>query len=180
MKTVLCPSCGKSFDVSEESVRGRGTVPCPGCGSVVVLPRGTGPAASSGEPDTNAYLEPASPGEVPTALGAVRALLSMPASKRVAIVILSGDRKSDVVVVDQASVVIGRQGGAADIQVPDPDVSGRHAAIDCHGERVVIRDLESRNGTFVGEQRVESAALENETEFRVGSTRCMLLLTPLD
>ena len=180
MKPIRCPSCDTSFELSAQALQGRSTALCPGCGVVVVLPRGTDAATPSSEPDTNAYLEPASPGEMPTALGAARALLSMPANKRVSIIVLSGDRKSDVVVLDQPSVVIGRQGGAADIQVPDPDVSRRHAAIDCHGQRIVIRDLESRSGTFVGEQRIQSATLENESEFRVGSTRCMLLLTPLD
>src|SRR5262249_52590528 len=140
---------------------------------------GGGPAAAD-EPDTNAYVEPAAPAELPTAVGAARAVLALPAGLRVAVMILSGARKSDVVVLEQPSVLIGREGGGADLQVPDADVSRRHAAIECHGQRIVIRDVASRNGTFVGEQRVEMADLADKAEFRLGSTRFMLLVTPVD
>jgi pSer/pThr/pTyr-binding forkhead associated (FHA) protein len=116
----------------------------------------------------------------PPAIGAARAVLSLPADKRVSIATLSGERKGDVVVLAQASVVIGRQGGGADIELPDADVSRQHAAVDCRGARIVLRNLGSRNGTFVDEQRVQTKDVEDKSELRVGSTRLMPMLTPID
>ena len=176
---IECPSCRATFQMSAESLRGRSTVHCPGCGRVMVVPGQPAAAAHDG-PDTDAYVEPAPQAEIPTAIGAARALLSLPADRRVSIAILSGDRKGDVVVLAQAGIVIGRQGAGADIELPDPDVSRQHAAVDCRGMRIVLRDLASRNGTFVDEQRVQTRDLEDKTEFRVGSTRLMLVMTPID
>jgi FHA domain-containing protein len=178
MQTIRCAPCDTSFQMSADSLRGRSTVHCPGCGRIVIVP-GSAEAAPGDDPDTDAYLEPAPPGEVPTAVGAARALLSLPAGLRVSITVLSGDRQGDVIVLDEPSIVIGR-GGGADVDLPDPDVSRRHAAVDCHGMRIVLRDLGSRMGTFVDEQRVDTADLHDRSEFRLGGTHLMLLLTKRD
>jgi pSer/pThr/pTyr-binding forkhead associated (FHA) protein len=179
MNTIECPSCRATFQMSPESLRGRSTIHCPGCGRVMVVP-GQPAAALHEGPDTDAYVEPAPQAEIPTAIGAARALLSLPAHERVSIAILSGERKGDVVVLAQPGIVIGRHGAGADIELPDPDVSREHAAVDCRGTRIVLRDLGSRNGTFVGDQRVQTKDLEDKSEFRLGSTRLMLMLTPID
>ncbi len=49
--------------------------------------------------------------------------------------------------------LIGR-GGEARIIVPSTRVSRHHARITASGDRAVVEDLESKNGTFVDEQRV--------------------------
>lgn len=49
--------------------------------------------------------------------------------------------------------LIGR-GGEARIIVPSARVSRHHARITASGDRAVVEDLESKNGTFVDEQRV--------------------------
>ena len=82
--------------------------------------------------------------------------------------VLSGPRKGDVFVLERPRLALGREGGGADVQVPDPDVSRSHAALECHGTRVVLRDLDSRNGTFVGEERVTQRDVEDHAEFRLG------------
>ena len=38
------------------------------------------------------------------------------------------------------------------------------------GDEVQLRDLDSRNGVYVGDQRVKSFALKHDSEFRIGST----------
>ncbi len=62
-----------------------------------------------------------------------------------------------------------------DVYIDDPMVSSRHALIkveadpDDETERVFyIRDLNSTNGTFVNEQRVEFQRLNNEDVIRCG------------
>jgi pSer/pThr/pTyr-binding forkhead associated (FHA) protein len=41
----------------------------------------------------------------------------------------------------------------------------------------VLRDLGSRSGCFVGEERVESRELEDRAEFRLGATSLLLMVT---
>jgi hypothetical protein len=48
--------------------------------------------------------------------------------------------------------VIGRDG--CDFNVPDQHMSRRHAEISLQGNKFFISDLESRNGTFIGETRL--------------------------
>jgi pSer/pThr/pTyr-binding forkhead associated (FHA) protein len=41
---------------------------------------------------------------------------------------------------------------------------------------LIVRDLESTNGTFVDGQRTREHELEDHAEFQVGSTRFMVIL----
>jgi transcriptional regulator with GAF, ATPase, and Fis domain len=57
-----------------------------------------------------------------------------------------------------------------DIIVVDPTVSRVHAEIEPRNEGIWIRDLNSRNGTFVEGVRIESACVLHGFTIRVGST----------
>jgi EAL domain-containing protein (putative c-di-GMP-specific phosphodiesterase class I) len=68
---------------------------------------------------------------------------------------------------------IGRLVGL-DLTIPFQSVSKRHAEIYCEGEELMLRDLDSTNGTFVNRKRVKAAPLHEgdivhfaEFEFRV-------------
>jgi pSer/pThr/pTyr-binding forkhead associated (FHA) protein len=53
-----------------------------------------------------------------------------------------------------------------------PEVSRRHARIRIAGDEATIEDLESKNGTFVSDRRVESATrLVDGDSIRIGSVR---------
>jgi DNA-binding winged helix-turn-helix (wHTH) protein len=67
--------------------------------------------------------------------------------------------------------VVGR-GAEADVRVDAASVSRRHACLVVTGPRVEVEDLDSKNGTLVGEARVEGRrALEDGDEVRLGSVR---------
>jgi DNA-binding winged helix-turn-helix (wHTH) protein len=52
------------------------------------------------------------------------------------------------------------------------DVSRRHARISIAGEQATIEDLDSKNGTFIADRRLDSAArLEDGDVIRVGSVQ---------
>ncbi len=59
---------------------------------------------------------------------------------------------------------------AAQVCVSDPHVSRRHAEIVSTGETVVLRDLQSRNGTFVDGIAVKEVILHGAATIRVGGT----------
>lgn len=63
---------------------------------------------------------------------------------------------------------IGR-GADVDIRVDDPGVSRNHAEI-VMGTPVIVRDLNSTNGTTVNGQRITELALAEGTAIQVGST----------
>ena len=66
-------------------------------------------------------------------------------------------------------VVLGREG--ADVVLPDTDLSGRHAQVEPVGDGIGIRDLDSTNGTFVNNVRIEAPTLLNPgNAIRVGQT----------
>jgi pSer/pThr/pTyr-binding forkhead associated (FHA) protein len=93
------------------------------------------------------------------------------------VAVLSGPRKGDVLVLAGPKLVIGREGGDADLQLPDAEISRRHVALECYGSRVVLRDLGSRNGTFVGAVKVAWRDVEDQAEFRLGATQLLLIVT---
>jgi serine/threonine-protein kinase len=122
---------------------------------------------------------PPPPGEGTVASGTDRGSgLSLPAGKRVSLAFLSGARQGEVIVLSRPTALLGRSGGraGADIELADPEVSRAHALVECHGTRVVLRDLGSTNGTFVDERRIDERTLEDKGEFRLGSSRVMLIL----
>jgi len=81
----------------------------------------------------------------------------------------SGSREGQAVDFDGARLTIGREHDN-DIFVEDDRVSRRHAVIELdHDGRVVLRDLNSRNGTFVdGVRLAEPRVLAGGEQLRFG------------
>jgi hypothetical protein len=68
---------------------------------------------------------------------------------------------------DSASLTIGRR-DTNDVVIEDPAVSGHHAKIDALQDRFVLTDLQSKNGSFVNEQLVNSHWLKHEDIITIG------------
>ncbi len=71
---------------------------------------------------------------------------------------------------DSQAILLGRLN--TDLVVRDSDVSRRHAIIEVMGDQVILRDLNSTNGTWLNNQRVMSARLQPGDRIRLG--RCLL------
>ena len=71
--------------------------------------------------------------------------------------------------VDRDVILIGAL-GSGDIVLTDPTVSRRHAEIVRSPGGILLRDLGSTNGTFVGPVKIKEVYLGPETRFRVGRT----------
>jgi DNA-binding NtrC family response regulator len=63
------------------------------------------------------------------------------------------------------------------LSLDDPLVSRFHAEIEVDRRGYVLRDRDSKNGTFVNGLRVGSVYLEDNTTFRMGDTECEFRLT---
>jgi pSer/pThr/pTyr-binding forkhead associated (FHA) protein len=93
---------------------------------------------------------------------------------------MSGSRDGEVVQLATSgspqSVSIGRNVPCELVITDDPDMSRRHARIFWGGSSWMLEDLNSSNGTFIGEFKTarrlsESTAINNGEIFRVGLTR---------
>jgi pSer/pThr/pTyr-binding forkhead associated (FHA) protein len=63
--------------------------------------------------------------------------------------------------IEQVTLNIGRKPDN-DIVIDMPVVSGSHARIIHEGDRIVIEDLKSTNGTFVNKKKITKAVLNHK------------------
>lgn len=70
------------------------------------------------------------------------------------------------------TLVIGRDEIPGGLQILDQGISRRHAEIFRIGEMYFIRDLGSRNGSYVNEERITEELLRVGDEVKIGSTIC--------
>lgn len=67
--------------------------------------------------------------------------------------------------------ILGRSKDNADLAIPDPSVSRKHAELSFRDGQWMIRDLQSSNGTFLNEQRIaHPTLLRNQDQIRCGGT----------
>lgn len=180
---IGCPSCGSTFELADDDPRSAARAACPRCGRTVVArnARVDGPLTSSETVPLEAVTD-SELGPVGDTSGGQPVPENAASSRRVSLAILSGPRAGDVFRLERSRIVIGRAGGGAgaDLEIEDGQVSRAHAAVESKGDRVVLQDLGSSNGTYAGDERVESAELADRDEFRLGTTRLMLIVAEGD
>lgn len=103
--------------------------------------------------------------------------LALPHDTKLSLAVIAGPDAGRMFQIDKPRILIGREG--VDLALDDPEVSRQHAAIEVAGDRITVVDLGSANGTLVGEQPIAEAALENQSEFTIGGSTLMLIVTPL-
>jgi predicted Zn finger-like uncharacterized protein len=101
--------------------------------------------------------------------------LALPDDAKLSLAVIAGPAAGTIFPIERSRVVIGRQD--ADIVLEDPEISRNHSAIEVSGERVTLIDLESTNGTFIGEDQIREAPLSNQQEFSIGGSTLMLIVT---
>ena len=75
--------------------------------------------------------------------------------------------------IDVDPVVVGREPGAA-IVLADPEVSAAHCELRATQDGVLVRDLGSTNGTYVGAFRVHEGVVTTPTAVTVGRTTLLV------
>jgi pSer/pThr/pTyr-binding forkhead associated (FHA) protein len=78
--------------------------------------------------------------------------------------------------VEKPRVTIGRSN--ADITLNDTEASRQHAALEVRDTLYTVSDLGSTNGTLVGGEKIAAPVeLHDKSEFQVGATTLMLIVT---
>lgn len=198
MNQLLCPHCGFELEAPPDAFEGGARLHCGGCGRDVLLHSGEDlvgtaamdPAATSDvarprkrrtkngfstmfQPrilldDRERKLEKATPGET-QGLDAPDERPELPPPHRRAYLLRVGaPRGSERLAIPSALTVLGR--AAADLDLGDPAVSIRHFQIEAIGDEFFVRDLGSRNGTYLNGQKVRYAELRPGDQIRAGRT----------
>ena len=85
------------------------------------------------------------------------------------LVVVSGYALGTIYPIDDEALIIGRDPANA-IVVDDVGASRRHCEVERLGDRVVARDLGSKNGTFVNEDTISEQVLVDGDLIHVGRT----------
>lgn len=89
--------------------------------------------------------------------------------RRLCFIALSGAAEGEVFELPPGSTLLLGRAGEADIRLQDDGVSRLHARITVEADRVVLEDLQSRNGTFVGGERITRRELAVDDLVHLGS-----------
>ncbi len=89
--------------------------------------------------------------------------------------VVAGPLRESVFVLSKADLPIGRD-PANLLPISDPSLSRRHCVITRNADGFEIRDLESRNGTFVNGVAVKEGPLRHGDQISVGDSVLVLLL----
>src|SRR5215472_7735792 len=77
------------------------------------------------------------------------------------------------IAIDVEPVVVGRDSGVQ-IVLDDPEVSAIHCELRGVDHGILVRDLGSTNGTYIGPTRVKEAVITTGTELTVGRSRLLV------
>jgi predicted Zn finger-like uncharacterized protein len=194
---IVCPSCQAryKFDEAKLGDRPRAKTKCSKCGGTIeienpqvgafTLPPGpitpTGPVTEESPRTTKRRVV----GEVEVGSSTITGrdlhkmgLMELPRDKRYSLAVIQGAATGNIFPITKTRTTIGRSGN--DINLDDAEASRQHAVVEIYGERAVLRDLGSTNGTYIEIDRVEHSELGNQQEFRIGSHVLMLIITEVE
>ncbi len=201
---VACPVCGAKYKFDDSKLQGSASkkLKCPKCKGIIEISAHTSVAGSSvgmskektfksvlsaedlmrpvnsGEAPNTAQVKKESVMDALAARAASEAGQKLPEYRRYSIAVIQGNNSGEIYQITRTKTLIGRSD--ADIVIPDLEASRQHAQIDIMGDRALLRDLNSTNGTFVNDEKINIANLENQSEFRIGTTVLMFIVTDLE
>ena len=170
---VTCVHCGTKLILDDAQIAGHSRVKfrCTRCKEAAEFDVSTDVSrtmVSRVKADSAVFIEP-------TVVTEQRGL-ALPADKLISLSFVNNISKLPDFAVERPRIIIGRLG--ADLAVDDPEVSRWHCSLEIKSDEVRLRDLDSRNGVFVGEQRVTDVELQHDSEFRIGGTQLRLKILP--
>lgn len=187
---IQCPGCHSKYQYDEERFERKPSkkIKCARCQQIFEIHNPafevrTPPAAPVGDATYTARTEakarvPDSTEQsaIPERQTGKTEALQLPAGKRLSLAILEGPDAGSVYRIDKPRVTIGRAN--ADLTLNDSEASRLHAVVEVRDAVFTLTDLGSTNGTLVsGEKISESVELADKSEFQVGTTTLMLIVT---
>lgn len=176
---LTCSNCQTNYQIADEKIPAKGArANCPNCGQVILIPGSDGGDKSSRLLSGSSKVDYGQTmaydfSEVDQSQTEISALLEKisqrePFIEEGMVLSLKDIKTGAEYSLPGAQVTVGR--GGTDINVDDPEVSRKHCQIKVFGDRVVIMDLESTNGTYVQGRKVVTANLGVSEQFTIGNT----------
>ena len=187
---IECPSCHSKYQYDEERFERKPSkkIKCARCRQIFEI---TNPAFEVRQPaaaeagdrtfttktETKARVpEQTAQSPLPERATGKQEALALPAGKRLSLAILDGPDAGSVYRIDKPRITIGRAN--ADLTLNDGEASRQHAALEIRDSLVTLSDLGSTNGTLVGGEKIDDPVeLSDKSEFQVGTTTLMLIVT---
>ena len=94
--------------------------------------------------------------------------VKLEAKKPAQLVVTESGKPAQTVTLDR-TITIGRS-PANELVLAEAKVSRQHAQIQVLGDKYVLLDLESSNGTFIGDKKITEHLLSPGDEIRIGKT----------
>jgi predicted Zn finger-like uncharacterized protein len=101
--------------------------------------------------------------------------LKLPPDVKLSLAVIAGPDAGRIFAIEKPRITIGRED--VDLALEDPEISRHHAALQISGDEITLVDLGSSNGTYVADQQITEVPLENQSEFTVGGSTLMLIVT---
>jgi pSer/pThr/pTyr-binding forkhead associated (FHA) protein len=173
MPSVYCSQCGRPNPADARF--------CSNCGAPLVradMPGGPATGGFQAVPDVR-------PGETTSTISLNRdeeaeaepypafAVDALPPGSAL-LVVLRGPNAGSRFLLDRDVTTVGRQADS-DIFLDDVTVSRRHAEFYRQGERFLVGDVGSLNGTYVNRERIDQAELFDGNEVQIGKFRLLFL-----
>jgi len=174
---IRCPDCGAKLDLDEKQFTNRhpSQVTCWMCTCTVgVDPVPTEEGPPTLEVSLLAPHERSGSSRLESSLNSQTASLTLPQDRTIKISVITGSSQGMECALSRPLVTIGRLGGGADIEIDDPEVSRLHCVLEVRRDVILLHDLRSMNGTYLGNSRVFAARLEEMSKFRIGSSLLQL------
>jgi hypothetical protein len=188
---IECPSCNSKYNYDEERFERRPSkkIKCARCQSIFDIHNPAfAPAEAAVDVGDSTYTSrqeaardsapapEANESEAQPQPGRSEAAPQLPQGKRLSLAILDGPDAGSVFRIEKPRVTIGRAN--ADLTLNDSEASRQHAAVEVRDTTYSLSDLGSTNGTMVDGAKIEgSVDLSDKSEFLVGSTTLMLIVT---
>jgi predicted Zn finger-like uncharacterized protein len=176
---ISCSNCQTKYRIADDKVPpGGAKAKCPNCGQQILI------SARKKNSDSNSFFGSAPEVDFGQTIAYDFSEIDQSQSEVTALLEEISDQEPflrdgfvfalrDVVTghefpITKPVVTLGRSEG--DITLSDPEVSRTHCLIKIYGERFVVEDLKSTNGTFFAGKKVMTAYLGTEERFSVGNT----------
>lgn len=188
---IECPSCTSKYNYDEERFDRRPSkkIKCARCQTVFEIQNPAFAPVAPGEvvgdstyasrqPPVQEEPVPDAPSDARPATGKSEVVVvpQLPGGKRLSLAILDGPDAGSVFRIEKPRVTIGRSN--ADLTLNDNEASRQHALVEIRDLSYNLSDLGSTNGTLVNGEKIEGIVdLHDKSEFQVGSTTLMLIVT---
>ena len=176
---LTCTNCQTSYQIADEKIPAGGArATCANCGQAMIIPGAGGDKKASSLLSESSAIDYGQTmaydfAEVDQSQTEISALLEKISDREPFIgegivPILKEVQAGTEYRLSGAQVTVGRSG--TDITVDDPEVSRNHCLIKVFGDRIVIIDLDSTNGTYVDGKKIKTANLGASEQFSIGNS----------